>query len=131
MTFLTFLIAVCALILALVGLARGKEANERADDCMRYLSDLRSRHGTEIKELFQEIYRLKVKIKAVKGEIEDPPYEISDACVGCGTCEEECPEDAIKPGDIYRIDPDLCSACGTCESVCPVDACSQMKIESE
>ncbi len=129
MTIFLLLVAVAALIVGLVALSRGKEANERVDDCMRYLSDLRSEHGGEIKELFRALNRLKVTVNKAHGELDKPPYEISDACVGCGTCETECPEDAIKPGEIYRIDPDLCTSCGTCEDVCPGDACVLMEID--
>jgi ferredoxin len=50
-------------------------------------------------------------------------YKITDACVACGTCAEECPVDAISEGDpYYTIDPDVCVDCGSCAGVCPVDA---------
>lgn len=49
-------------------------------------------------------------------------YKITDACVACGTCESECPVDAISEGDIYKIDADTCIDCGSCAGVCPVDA---------
>ena len=129
MTTLALLLAIVALIIGMVALSRGKEANERADDSMRYLSELRTRQGGEIKELFREVYRVKTRIRKIQGDLEEPPYEITDACVACGTCETECPESAVKPGDIYRIDPDLCTSCGTCADVCPVDACVEMKID--
>ena len=29
-------------------------------------------------------------------------YKITDICVACGTCIDECPVGAISEGDIYR-----------------------------
>ncbi|HOJ13729.1 MAG TPA: 4Fe-4S binding protein [Deltaproteobacteria bacterium] len=50
-------------------------------------------------------------------------YVITDECISCGTCAEECPVDAISEGeDKYVIDPELCTDCGTCAEACPVDA---------
>ena len=50
-------------------------------------------------------------------------YKISDACISCGACEAECPENAISEGDgLYVIDAALCVDCGACAEVCPVDA---------
>ena len=49
-------------------------------------------------------------------------YKISDSCVACGTCIDECPVEAISAGDIYVIDPDKCIDCGTCAGVCPSEA---------
>jgi NAD-dependent dihydropyrimidine dehydrogenase PreA subunit len=50
-------------------------------------------------------------------------YKITDECVACGTCAEECPSDAIKEGDdIYTINQDDCTECGTCKEVCPTEA---------
>lgn len=52
-------------------------------------------------------------------------YKISEECISCGTCEAECPVDAISDGgEQYVIDADLCIDCGSCEAVCPVDAIS-------
>ncbi len=48
---------------------------------------------------------------------------ITDECIACGSCEPECPEDAISEGeDIYTIDPELCIDCGACAEVCPTEA---------
>lgn len=54
---------------------------------------------------------------------------ISDECIACDACREECPNEAIEEGDpIYCIDPDLCTECvgsydePSCIAVCPVDA---------
>ena len=50
-------------------------------------------------------------------------YKITDACVNCGTCAENCPVDAISEGEsTYVIDADICVDCGTCVDNCPVEA---------
>ena len=50
-------------------------------------------------------------------------YQITDACISCGTCAGECPVEAISEGDsIFVIDEDKCINCGSCAGVCPVDA---------
>ncbi len=48
----------------------------------------------------------------------------SEACIGCGSCEAECPVSAISVADDgkYVINADLCLDCGACAGVCPVDA---------
>jgi len=51
------------------------------------------------------------------------PYRITDDCVSCGTCAEECPAEAIQEGDrVYVIDQQKCTACGTCADICPAEA---------
>ena len=46
-------------------------------------------------------------------------YVISDECVACGACSEECPVSAISEGDgKYVIDADVCVSCGACAGVC-------------
>ena len=50
-------------------------------------------------------------------------YKISDDCIACGACAEQCPVEAISEGDgKYVIDPNKCIDCGSCASVCPVGA---------
>ncbi len=50
-------------------------------------------------------------------------YVITDECIACGLCLEECPAEAISEGeDKYVINPDLCTDCGSCADICPVEA---------
>ncbi len=53
-------------------------------------------------------------------------HVISDECISCGACMDECPVEAISEDDNkYKIDPELCTDCGACVEVCPVDAISE------
>lgn len=49
---------------------------------------------------------------------------LKDECIGCGTCEAECPVNAITVDEDgkYVINADICIDCGACAGVCPVDA---------
>lgn len=50
-------------------------------------------------------------------------YVITDECISCGVCVDECPVGAISEGDDkYVIDPDTCSDCGACVDSCATDA---------
>lgn len=51
------------------------------------------------------------------------PHSITDECLVCGVCADECPNEAIaETGDAYAIDPEACDDCGECAEVCPNDA---------
>ena len=50
-------------------------------------------------------------------------YKITDACVKCGACADQCPGEAIAEGDAtYEINADVCVSCGACADQCPVEA---------
>ena len=55
-------------------------------------------------------------------------YRITDECIACGSCADECPSEAISEGDIYVIDADKCTECGTCADQCPVEAIVQEQL---
>jgi ferredoxin len=55
---------------------------------------------------------------------------ITDACINCGACEPECPNEAISQGsDVYVIDAERCTECvgfhdkEACQAVCPTECC--------
>ena len=48
-------------------------------------------------------------------------HKISEACIACGSCSEQCPVEAIEEGTPYMI-TDACIDCGACVDVCPVNA---------
>lgn len=54
-------------------------------------------------------------------------YRITEDCVRCGGCIDECPQGAIIEGeadDISRIDSEKCDDCGICVTsfCCPAAA---------
>lgn len=53
---------------------------------------------------------------------------ITEDCINCNACVDECPNDAISEGDsIYIINSELCTECvgffdePQCVNVCPVE----------
>jgi len=51
-------------------------------------------------------------------------YVITDKCIGCTLCSQNCPTDAIpfRPYQKQEIVDEKCVRCDTCRSVCPADA---------
>ncbi|KAF5050528.1 Electron transport complex subunit RsxB [anaerobic digester metagenome] len=48
-----------------------------------------------------------------------------DLCVGCETCVDECPSEAISMVEgIAEVDPEKCVDCNTCIDACPSAAIS-------
>ena len=61
-------------------------------------------------------------------------YVISDSCISCGTCEGECPVNAISKTDYIApghklpsrvIDQTKCIKCGMCMAGCKFKAISK------
>ena len=69
-----------------------------------------------VSPIFREVYAV--------GQAEAPKkgYRITDACIGCGTCLEHCPQGCIVPGEKYTIQPEHCLHCGACYEHCPAKA---------
>lgn len=58
--------------------------------------------------------------------------KITEECISCGACEDECPNTAIsyaEDPDIFVIDPARCTECvghdneQRCAAACPPDVC--------
>ena len=55
---------------------------------------------------------------------------ITDDCINCNACEEECPNEAISAGEeLFVVDGMRCTECvghydePQCVDVCPIDDC--------
>ena len=55
-------------------------------------------------------------------EPETKGFVITEACIGCGTCAADCPQQAIEEGTPYVIRQRNCLHCGLCFENCPVQA---------
>ena len=57
------------------------------------------------------------------GEKTESGYFITDACVGCGSCQSVCPQSCIDMADSGAvIRQENCLHCGNCKEICPANA---------
>ena len=70
-----------------------------------------------VNPIFRESYAIGNGHISLKG------YQITDACIGCGKCLENCPQRCIEIKDRKAaIQQEHCLHCGNCYGVCPVKA---------
>ncbi|RLD17867.1 MAG: hypothetical protein DRI36_02760 [Caldiserica bacterium] len=71
---------------------------------------------------------LEQQLEAIKGRIKELKERnkgtrkakvIVENCVGCGACENVCPEGAITVDEVAKIDENKCTGCGRCIDICP------------
>lgn len=69
-----------------------------------------------VNPIFRESYTIG------SGTVTEKGYQITDACIGCGSCTEHCPQQCIEAGTPYQIQQEHCLHCGNCHAVCPAHA---------
>ena len=57
-------------------------------------------------------------------------YRVTDDCIGCTLCAQQCPADAIPltPYVKHSIDQEKCTRCDTCRQVCPEECRSSSEV---
>ena len=73
-----------------------------------------------VNPIFRESYTIGQGNVTLKG------YQITEDCIGCGTCIEHCPQGCIEAGQPYRIQREHCLHCGSCFEQCPVSAVKRL-----
>jgi len=74
---------------------------------------------------FREEYEAHIRGECPAGKCTELiRYEITDDCIGCTLCAQDCPVDAIafKPHEKHVVDNELCIKCDGCRQVCPENA---------
>jgi ferredoxin len=74
---------------------------------------------------FRNEYEAHIRGKCPAGKCKDIiEYFITDDCIGCTLCSQDCPADAIPftPHKKHVIDTEKCIKCDACRVVCPVKA---------
>ena len=69
-----------------------------------------------VKPIFRESYSVGGCSITSKG------YRITDNCIGCNKCAENCPQYCIEVGNPYVINYNHCLHCGACYENCSVKA---------
>lgn len=78
-----------------------------------------------VNPIFRESYTIG------NADITEKGYDISQNCIGCGICLENCPQRCITSGKPFQIQQKHCLHCGNCYEKCPVGAVRKRGISNE
>ena len=56
------------------------------------------------------------------GSVKEKGFFISDSCIECDKCAQNCPTGCIEAASPYMIGQSQCLHCGLCHEICPVQA---------
>lgn len=76
-------------------------------------------------EYFRDEYEAHIDKRCPAGKCKAlVKYSVTDDCIGCTLCAQQCPVDAIemKPYEKHEIDDEKCIRCDTCKKICPEKA---------
>ena len=71
---------------------------------------------------FREEYEAHIAGRCPAGQcVKLVRYVVTEKCIGCTKCAQNCPADAIamRPYERHEVDDEKCTRCGICKQVCP------------
>ena len=123
---IALLAAFVGIFVGLTGMSRSKLARQEAEDAWLRASEMKRELARQNWETEFAFNRFRAEQLEKQNVTSSAPYEITESCISCGACASECPEEAIKAGDIYVISPEKCKNHAACVEVCPTGSIVKM-----
>lgn len=61
-----------------------------------------------------------------QGTIKPKGFQIGEDCIGCATCQMNCPQQCVSEGSPFVINQEACLHCGLCFENCPVQCIERL-----
>ncbi|ADP77771.1 formylmethanofuran dehydrogenase, subunit H [Methanothermus fervidus DSM 2088] len=81
----------------------------------------------------QSVIEKKEEVKTIVKTCQNRNFKVlvKDSCIGCGTCSEKCPMDAIKISGLKaKVNSKLCCGCEFCIKVCKTNSIEIMEVKN-